>query len=131
MWRDRAKCRDGDNTLFFDPNREAEAKAFCVGCPVMADCLSAARANNEPGVWGGTTEEERKRRRQASRGWTKGRPMTAHEERCLKALNGAEQREEARRLFVSGVTQSSMARALGITQSGISKWLRKQEKADG
>jgi WhiB family redox-sensing transcriptional regulator len=133
-WRESAKCKDGDNSLFFDPRREEEAKAFCVGCPVMAECLSAARQGNEPGVWGGTTEAERKQRVRAKTQSTmrgrRGRPLTTHEERCLKALSGPEQREEAIRLSVAGVTQRSIASVLGVDQSAISKWVRKKQEAE-
>jgi len=42
--------------LFFDTNgRTLElAKQLCTGCPVRAECLSAALQRGEPhGVWGG------------------------------------------------------------------------------
>ena len=40
--------------------RELDAKAVCVGCPVAVQCLQAALAENEYGIWAGTTMEERK-----------------------------------------------------------------------
>ena len=39
--------------------RIADAKAICAGCPVVLQCLQAALAENEYGIWGGTTMEER------------------------------------------------------------------------
>lgn len=46
-----------------------EAKAVCARCPVVAQCLAAALAMNEIGIWGGMTEEERRilRRRRRKR----------------------------------------------------------------
>lgn len=38
---------------------EAEAKQVCSTCPYRLDCLMTALANNEMGIWGGTTENER------------------------------------------------------------------------
>ena len=39
---------------------EYEAKSICAGCPLRIQCLSYALENNEPGIWGGTTEHERR-----------------------------------------------------------------------
>jgi WhiB family redox-sensing transcriptional regulator len=65
-----------DTELFF-PNgttgpaveQTIEAKAVCARCPVVAQCLAAALAMNEIGIWGGMTEEERRilRRRRRKR----------------------------------------------------------------
>ena len=52
----RLPCRVGDPDLWFaDTPAELErAKALCVGCPVLAECLAGALARREPwGVWGG------------------------------------------------------------------------------
>jgi WhiB family redox-sensing transcriptional regulator len=38
---------------------EYEAKKICSECPYRVDCLIFALKNNEPGIWGGTTEYER------------------------------------------------------------------------
>jgi WhiB family redox-sensing transcriptional regulator len=38
----------------------ATAKAVCVDCPVAVQCLQAALAENEYGIWAGTTMEERR-----------------------------------------------------------------------
>jgi WhiB family redox-sensing transcriptional regulator len=56
-WRDLViPCREGDSELWFAeaPERIAEAKAMCRGCPVRAGCLTGALERREPwGVWGG------------------------------------------------------------------------------
>lgn len=39
---------------------EYEAKTVCASCPLRIECLTFALGNNEPGIWGGTTENERK-----------------------------------------------------------------------
>jgi hypothetical protein len=59
LWQDEAKCGGQKTSLFFD--NETKAKAFCIGCPVMAECLEIALVYNYQGVWGGTTEKERRK----------------------------------------------------------------------
>lgn len=52
-----------DPDLWFDPDREAEAKAVCSWCPVRSDCLTAALVDpdlDEFGVFGGLTPDERR-----------------------------------------------------------------------
>ena len=67
-WLDEGSCAGAGGELFFDrtdefghDRREADAKARCLSCPVLADCLRWALAAGEPaGVWaGGTTTAER------------------------------------------------------------------------
>jgi WhiB family redox-sensing transcriptional regulator len=68
-WQLRGACRGEDSALFFHPEgergparsaRETAAKAVCVRCPVIEECLRQALVTREPyGVWGGTTESER------------------------------------------------------------------------
>lgn len=68
QWRAAAACQDEDTDLFFPVGvtgpaipQIAEAKAICEGCPVREECLEfAITANQEFGVWGGTSEEERR-----------------------------------------------------------------------
>ena len=49
-----------ENT-FTGINKANEAKAICMECPVVNECLDyAIRTNQDSGIWGGTTEEERK-----------------------------------------------------------------------
>jgi len=68
-WSDVAACRGLRPRLFFpmpsEPRgrvRRAEgtARRICSGCPVIAQCLNHALADEDlPGVWGGTTADER------------------------------------------------------------------------
>lgn len=78
-WRSRAACRNLDPDLFFpvgetgDALEQVEAaKAVCRVCPVQQECLEyALAANEQAGIWGGTTEAERRsirRRRARERG---------------------------------------------------------------
>src|SRR6266508_4576597 len=56
FWQDRARCRQYDPELFFDPRGRAErkAKAVCDRCPVRTECLALAlESRAEFGVWGG------------------------------------------------------------------------------
>jgi WhiB family transcriptional regulator, redox-sensing transcriptional regulator len=80
-WMDRALCAQVDPDLFFElstsryemkaqAERVSAAKAVCAECPVKAECLELALANDERyGIWGGLTERERrevKRRRRTA-----------------------------------------------------------------
>ncbi len=70
-WRDTASCRDTDPDLFFPIGTTGmaitqidEAKAVCMSCKAQTQCLEfALRANQDTGVWGGTSEEERRQLR--------------------------------------------------------------------
>ena len=72
-WRDFAACRDTTPDLFFPvgttgPAIEqiAQAKSVCQTCDVQSACLEFALvANQDSGVWGGTSEEERRKLRRA------------------------------------------------------------------
>jgi len=75
-WASGGACRDADPELFFPVassgpalHQVAEAKATCVRCLVITDCLRYALTTGQEGIWGGTTEQERKalRARQVSR----------------------------------------------------------------
>jgi WhiB family redox-sensing transcriptional regulator len=49
-------CRTNDAELFFaeSPTDVELAKALCLSCPVVAECLAGALERREPwGVWGG------------------------------------------------------------------------------
>ena len=70
-WQAQASCRGGYAAVFFPPGhaertddrheREALAKAICLGCPVRQPCLDYAVRIREPhGIWGGLNELERK-----------------------------------------------------------------------
>lgn len=64
---DGAVCCTVETVVFFDPDREGEAKACCRSCPVQALCLEYALSwgENVQGVWGGMTSGERRRERGA------------------------------------------------------------------
>jgi len=63
-WRHSALCAQTDPELFFPEkgNRPQDAKMVCARCPVRAECLTDALAQDRvSGVWGGTTERERRK----------------------------------------------------------------------
>lgn len=69
-WHDRGKCRTNPE-VFYAPDtkdmaefhrRNRAAKAICAGCDVRAQCLAyALEAQEDYGVWGGTTPAERRK----------------------------------------------------------------------
>ena len=73
VWRNTAKCREADPSLFFPIgssgralNQIAAAKAVCIECSVKDLCLEfALKTNQDNGVWGGASEEERRQLRRA------------------------------------------------------------------
>ncbi|MEN9922823.1 MAG: hypothetical protein RIS09_337 [Actinomycetota bacterium] len=55
-------CRNAKNPeIFFGETKKeiAEAKKYCVSCPVLTMCIAYALKNEEYGVWGGTSARER------------------------------------------------------------------------
>jgi len=61
-WMADALCAEVDLELFFPEKggSSREAKQICRECPVTAECLDHALANNEPfGIWGGVSERAR------------------------------------------------------------------------
>lgn len=62
-WRRQARCLTANPNTFF-PAKGAPvdpARAICQACPVTAQCLAYALANNERfGVWGGTSVNQRR-----------------------------------------------------------------------
>jgi hypothetical protein len=64
-WWALARCVRFPAEFFPERGQSTEAaKRVCAKCPVRADCLEEALANNvEEGVWGGTSGVERKRMR--------------------------------------------------------------------
>lgn len=69
-WRDEALCAQTDPDAFFPEKGGStrEAKQVCTRCPVQAECIDEALANNERfGIWGGVSERDRRKilRRQA------------------------------------------------------------------
>ena len=68
-WRDDALCAQTDPEAFFPEKGGStrEAKKICAGCPVRAECLESALANDERfGIWGGLSERERRRLRRSA-----------------------------------------------------------------
>lgn len=69
-WMDWASCAEvGGDAWFPEKGGNAtRAKAICRSCPVQAECLDYAEANNIlSGVWGGLSETERFDRRSERR----------------------------------------------------------------
>jgi WhiB family redox-sensing transcriptional regulator len=63
-WQELAACAKADPEEFFPDKGGStrEARRVCRSCPVAAECLEFALANNERfGVWGGLSERERRR----------------------------------------------------------------------
>lgn len=63
-WELRASCRGEKRDLWFSgvATDQEEAKAICTGCPVLAECLAMALADDLIiGIWGATDREERRR----------------------------------------------------------------------
>lgn len=60
----RGLCATTDPEAFFPEKGGStrEAKRVCAVCPVQAECLDYAIANNERyGIWGGLSERERRK----------------------------------------------------------------------
>ena len=70
IWFDRAACLQADPEAFYPEKGGSSraAKRVCHTCPVQAECLSYALANDERfGIWGGMSERERRQlKRRAS-----------------------------------------------------------------
>lgn len=61
-WRIKAMCRGADSDIFFDEEREAEAKTICGKCSVKKECGEwAIQTRMQAGVFGGMTEADRSR----------------------------------------------------------------------
>jgi WhiB family redox-sensing transcriptional regulator len=81
-WRERAACRNEDPELWFPTGTDGpallqivEAKAVCVACPVVTQCLTYALQHGlDDGIWAGLTPEER---RELRRGFNLSRARTA------------------------------------------------------
>lgn len=67
-WMGRGLCAQTDPEEFYPEKGSTtrHAKAVCAVCPVQAECLDFALANNERfGIWGGLSERERRKVRAA------------------------------------------------------------------
>ena len=68
-WQEEALCAQTDPEAFFPEKGGStrEAKRVCQVCPVRAECLDYALANDERfGIWGGMSERERRRLKRAA-----------------------------------------------------------------
>ena len=64
VWMLRARCRGMNPSVFFPTDGAGfeAARRICTECPVRAECLEYALANQiDQGAWGGTSERERRR----------------------------------------------------------------------
>jgi len=76
IWRNTAKCREIDPTVFFPIGSTgsalrqiAAAKAVCGDCSVRDLCLDfALKTNQDSGIWGGASEDERRQIRRKRNG---------------------------------------------------------------
>ena len=87
MWQENAACKNMDPNLFMSSKAIdiSAARAVCLGCIVIRECLSYALANDEKGIWGGSTEKQRRRIKRS------GSTETSITIRGVKiALNGIE-----------------------------------------
>lgn len=69
-----SNCAEQDPELFFPEYDQPNfyqvlnyARNVCQGCPYQLACLEFAVRNNEPGVWGGTSELERRQMKNRGR----------------------------------------------------------------
>lgn len=88
-----AACRTADTDLFYPPvgapRTCTAALLICASCPQACRdaCLAYAVANNEPGIWGGTTARQRKEIRRTGR--RSPRPIGGTRARILAELDSA------------------------------------------
>lgn len=71
-WKLDGACRGEDVNIWFpddgDYTKQAEAKAICRQCPVIANCLAYALDIGEPiGIYGGKSGRERRKIRARAR----------------------------------------------------------------
>ena len=63
-WQRHAACAGMELDSFYPERGDRTdvrfARAVCGDCPVVRQCLSYALANDEHGLWGGTSREQRK-----------------------------------------------------------------------
>lgn len=66
-------CQEIDGELWYpesggESHALRQAKKYCEECPVRAECLAFALANNEEhGIWGGLTVRERQKLKRTNR----------------------------------------------------------------
>ena len=105
-----------DAEVFFDEDREGEAKALCSGCPAVSACLLYATWNEEFGVWGGATAAER----EALRGGA-----------IVMDPDIRQRAADLRADLASGIPHAAVARKWHVTERTIERWVRaRRELAD-
>lgn len=105
-WRDRALCAQTDPDAFV-PDKggsTVQAKKICGTCPVRQQCLDYALANNERGIWGGTSDTER-----------------------AKMRNGNQTQEQIRarikRAHENGTPALELAAIYGVSVRTVQRWV--------
>ena len=77
-WVDQAACvkrtilEVSEIAEYFYPDRgvnPVDAREFCVHCPVVEQCGRYGMEHDEPGVWGGLTQEQRRRLAKSGGPW--------------------------------------------------------------
>lgn len=58
-WSAESACKDNAGPFMTDYPNKRDYLPICNSCPVATECLAHAIANNERGIWGGTTYRER------------------------------------------------------------------------
>jgi WhiB family transcriptional regulator, redox-sensing transcriptional regulator len=117
-WMDDRACRDEDPELFFPlgesdafADQIVEAKAVCVRCPVIEQCLRFGAAQSD-GIFGGLTAGERRAMREAANR-TAGRSEKDTGER-FPAREYGYSTDEARQLFRELVDELQRAGKVAI-----------------
>ena len=59
-WHSEALCQGANTALFYPDTVSQVAIKICERCSVRDACLEYALENDEPGIWGGTTEGQRR-----------------------------------------------------------------------
>lgn len=113
-WREDALCTQVGAEFFF-PDRGGstrEAKAVCRRCPVTAQCLEFALANEERfGIWGGVAERTR-------------RKMLAAREKERIVGYPPELVAGVKRLRAAGLTNAEVGQQLHISEWTVMRVIR-------
>jgi len=114
-WMTDGLCAQTDPDAFFPEKGGStrEAKAVCRRCPVSAECLAYALANDARfGVWGGTSERDRRRMKRPAGRPRVPDPRASEVRRLATRLTDP---EIAVRLGCSARTVLRIRKAAGIT----------------
>jgi hypothetical protein len=115
-WQEAALCAQADPEAWFPEKGQPTlpAKTVCRSCPVTAECLEYALANDERfGVWGGLSERERRR---LKRGEASGEPSAAPAARqVLRLEDGSKRCSRCREVKSPGEFHNAAATPDGLT----------------